>query len=85
MKIVMENIHKAFGTNKVLQGVNFTLEPGEIHALMGENGAGKSTIMNILTGLFPQDEGKITIDGQKRSIKIRRKLKKRDLPSFDRN
>ncbi|WP_068675046.1 sugar ABC transporter ATP-binding protein [Oceanobacillus sp. Castelsardo] len=64
MQILMENIHKAFGANKVLEGVNFELEPGEIHALMGENGAGKSTLMNILTGLFHQDQGKITIDGK---------------------
>ncbi|WP_212926608.1 sugar ABC transporter ATP-binding protein [Oceanobacillus sp. J11TS1] len=62
MRILMENIHKAFGANKVLEGVNFELEPGEIHALMGENGAGKSTLMNILTGLFHQDQGKITIN-----------------------
>lgn len=64
MRILMENIHKAFGANKVLEGVDFELEPGEIHALMGENGAGKSTLMNILTGLFHQDQGKITIDGK---------------------
>lgn len=62
MHILMENIHKAFGANKVLRGVDFELNPGEIHALMGENGAGKSTLMNILTGLFHQDQGKITID-----------------------
>ncbi|OEH55094.1 D-ribose transporter ATP-binding protein [Oceanobacillus sp. E9] len=69
MKIVMENIHKSFGSNKVLQGVDFTLEPGEIHALMGENGAGKSTLMNILTGLFPSNQGSITIDGVKTQYK----------------
>jgi ribose transport system ATP-binding protein len=64
MRIVMNDIHKAFGANKVLQGVNFTLEPGEVHALMGENGAGKSTLMNILTGLHKRDQGSITIDGK---------------------
>ncbi|BAC14530.1 sugar ABC transporter ATP-binding protein [Oceanobacillus iheyensis] len=69
MKIVMENIHKSFGSNNVLEGVDFSLEPGEIHALMGENGAGKSTLMNILTGLFPSNQGSITIDGVKTQYK----------------
>lgn len=69
MRIVMENIHKAFGANKVLEGVDFTLEPGEVHALMGENGAGKSTLMNILTGLHERDKGTITIDGQEMHFK----------------
>lgn len=60
----MENIHKAFGTNQVLTGVDFDLLDGEVHALMGENGAGKSTMMNVLTGLHARDNGKITIDGE---------------------
>ncbi|MEK4670939.1 sugar ABC transporter ATP-binding protein [Niallia sp. FSL R7-0271] len=64
MRITMENIHKAFGTNQVLTGVDFDLLDGEVHALMGENGAGKSTMMNVLTGLHARDNGKITIDGE---------------------
>ncbi|ANS75915.1 D-ribose transporter ATP-binding protein [Paenibacillus yonginensis] len=64
MRIEMKGIHKAFGTNQVLSGVDFDLEPGEVHALMGENGAGKSTMMNILTGLYVKDAGTITIDGK---------------------
>lgn len=64
MRITMENIHKAFGTNQVLTGVDFDLVDGEVHALMGENGAGKSTMMNVLTGLHARDNGKITIDGK---------------------
>ncbi|MFJ8247527.1 sugar ABC transporter ATP-binding protein [Peribacillus asahii] len=63
MKIEMRDIYKAFGQNKVLEGVDFDLEPGEVHALMGENGAGKSTLMNILTGLHKQDKGTIKING----------------------
>ena len=63
MKISMENIYKAFGTNQVLTGVDFELIDGEVHALMGENGAGKSTLMNVLTGLHSLDQGSITIDG----------------------
>lgn len=60
----MKNIHKAFGKNKVLTGVDFELLPGEVHALMGENGAGKSTMMNVLTGLHKRDQGTIIINGE---------------------
>lgn len=64
MKIEMKGISKAFGANRVLEGVDFTVTSGEVHALMGENGAGKSTLMNILTGLYSKDGGTITVDGQ---------------------
>lgn len=64
MHITMKNIHKAFGKNEVLTGVDFELLPGEVHALMGENGAGKSTMMNVLTGLHKRDQGTITINGE---------------------
>lgn len=61
----MNNIYKAFGTNKVLKGVSLKVEEGEVHALLGENGAGKSTLMNILTGVIPFDAGEIVFDGKK--------------------
>lgn len=60
----MKGIKKSFGQNQVLRDVNFDIHAGEIHALMGENGAGKSTMMNILTGLLPADAGSIQVDGQ---------------------
>ncbi|MEH6943346.1 sugar ABC transporter ATP-binding protein [Bacillus sp. JJ722] len=63
MRITMKGIHKSFGTNQVLTGVDFELLPGEVHALMGENGAGKSTMMNVLTGLHKRDQGTIEING----------------------
>ncbi|MEW5571135.1 sugar ABC transporter ATP-binding protein [Rossellomorea marisflavi] len=68
MEIRMDHIHKAFGQNKVLEGVDIHIRGGEIHALMGENGAGKSTLMNILTGLHKKDQGTITIDGVERTF-----------------
>lgn len=64
MKVELKDISKAFGANKVLQGVNLTVESGEVHALIGENGAGKSTLMNIFTGLLSSDGGKVLVDGQ---------------------
>ncbi len=68
MEIRMEHIHKAFGQNKVLEGVDVHIRGGEVHALMGENGAGKSTLMNILTGLHKKDQGTITIDGVEKTF-----------------
>ena len=61
--IEMKNIHKAFGANKVLLGVDFVLRDATVHALMGENGAGKSTLMKILSGVHSYDRGQIMRDG----------------------
>lgn len=66
MRIEMKNIEKVFGTNQVLFDAGIDIVPGEVHALMGENGAGKSTMMNILTGVHERTAGTITINGQER-------------------
>lgn len=61
--IEMSGIEKTFGSNCVLHGVDFSVKKGSIHALLGENGTGKTTLMNILGGVIPGDAGEITIDG----------------------
>lgn len=62
--IEMKGITKTFPGTKALDQVDLSIKAGEIHALLGENGAGKSTMMNVLTGQFPMDEGQILIDGK---------------------
>lgn len=64
----LKNITKTFPGVKALDKVQFQLKSGEIHALMGENGAGKSTFIKIITGVFQPDEGEIYLDGEKINI-----------------
>lgn len=64
MRIEMQNIEKVFGTNQVLFDAGIDVVPGEVHVLMGENGAGKSTMMNILTGVHQKNGGSIKINGK---------------------
>ena len=64
----LEHISKSFGTNQVLKNVNFQLEAGEVHALLGENGAGKSTMLNIIGGLLEPNGGTIRINGEEKKI-----------------
>ncbi|AEV34956.1 Ribose import ATP-binding protein RbsA [Pseudovibrio sp. FO-BEG1] len=64
----LRNISKSFGAVKALQGVSFELRKGEIHALAGENGAGKSTMMNIIDGILQPSNGEIILRGKKVTI-----------------
>ena len=61
----MKGISKSFPGVRALQDVSLKVRPGSVHALMGENGAGKSTMMKCLFGIYSPDEGEIIIDGQK--------------------
>ncbi len=60
----VKNINAAYGPVKVLFGVSFNVQPGEIHCLLGRNGAGKSTIMKSIMGLLPLSEGSVSLDGE---------------------
>lgn len=60
--LVMRDISKSFGGTTALSEFSLTLEPGKIHALVGENGAGKSTLIKTMTGIYQPDSGEIVID-----------------------
>ena len=60
----LKNVHKRFGPVHALKGVELLVYPGEVHALIGENGAGKSTMMKVLSGAHQATEGEIELEGK---------------------
>ena len=61
--IVVENVHKYYGNNHVIKGINFTINTGEILGILGPNGAGKTTSFYTIVGITMPSDGKITLDG----------------------
>lgn len=61
--IEIKNLEKSYGTYKAVDGISLTMEKGKIYGLLGSNGAGKSTTMNIMTGFIGASSGTVTIDG----------------------
>ena len=60
----IRGLRASYGAVEVLRGIDFTVARGEIVALLGTNGAGKSTILRCISGLMPADDGQILFDGQ---------------------
>ncbi len=61
----IKNIHKSFGEQKVLQGLNMEFELGKIHTLVGGNGTGKTTLFNLITGFLKPDKGEILFNNKR--------------------
>ncbi|MFW2513934.1 ABC transporter ATP-binding protein [Demequina sp. SO4-13] len=68
MKLELRGITKKFGDFTANDSIDLLVEPGTVHALLGENGAGKSTLMNVLFGLYDADEGEVLLDDEVRTF-----------------
>ena len=64
----VKGVSKTFGNVKALDSVDFFLQKGILHGLLGENGAGKSSLMNVLSGIYKPEKGIIYLDGQRQNI-----------------
>lgn len=63
-KIILSSVGKAFGTNRVLDGVDLTIERGESMVIIGQSGSGKSVMLKCILGLIRPDRGEIRVDGE---------------------
>jgi len=61
--IEIENLTMSYGDLRALDGLNLTIQPGELFAFLGPNGAGKTTAMKLLTGLMKPDAGRVRLCG----------------------
>ena len=72
--LAISDLHVAYGQSEVLHGLNVSVAPNEIVAIMGRNGMGKTTLMKSLMGIVPTKSGSVTMEGAELS----------KLPSYDR-
>ena len=63
--VELRHIYKEFPGVKVLQDISISFYPGKVHVLLGENGAGKSTIIKIISGVYQADKGEVFVKGEK--------------------
>lgn len=64
----VENISKRFGSTRALNGITFDLNHGEVLGLVGDNGAGKSTMVNVIAGVYRPDSGAIYVQGEQQHL-----------------
>lgn len=64
MRLAIRNVVKTFPGVRAVDNVSLEVQPGEVHALIGENGAGKSTLMHLVAGVYQPDSGTIELDGK---------------------
>jgi len=60
----LAEVHKSFGSTRIINGVSLAIAGGERHAIIGPNGAGKSTLFNLISGRFPATAGRIRLNGE---------------------
>jgi branched-chain amino acid transport system ATP-binding protein len=61
--IELQDVHKSFGTTKIIHGVSLAIRAGERHAIIGPNGAGKSTLFNLISGRYEVSAGRVLLNG----------------------
>jgi ABC-type sugar transport system ATPase subunit len=83
--IKIEHIYKSFGSIRALQDISIELGKGEILGLVGDNAAGKSTLMNILFGVYAQDKGDILLEGKKVDIRSPSKARRLGIEKIHQN
>lgn len=69
--VIIENLHKKFGKNQVLSGVDLTINEGGIFAVLGPNGSGKTTLIKSVLGMVIPNKGNITVQGENIKKKLR--------------
>lgn len=83
------NVARSFGDNRVLAGIDFTVDQGEVVGLLGRNGAGKTTLINLVMGMLAPDEGQVRVfgrDPRREPVAVRKRIgfvaEDQELPPF---
>ena len=80
--IEIKNLHKKFDNNEVLKGINFKVNEGDVIAILGKSGSGKTTILRCLNFLTNADEGTLIFDGKEYNLK---NISKKDIADIRKN